>query len=159
MLSLCTLQKPSSSKVTCIREDGEVCQSCCSANKRKLFLPYYLFSLHLYPLLCLRLYLYKALNEMTRTGSDHQTTGTDTVYSWSLGITQQGNFYSVDSYQVAVDSVVLTHFFPLVLSISCWACLRLLWLLGLLVSRNIPSLISRIRETLLDQLKLFYQSL
>ena len=75
-------------------------------------------------LLCLRPDLYKALViasyvEMTRTEGDHQTTGTDTVYSWSLGITQHGNFYSVDSYQVAVDSVVLTHFFPLLLSISC----------------------------------------
>ena len=59
------------------------------------------------------------LVEMTRTEGDHQTTGTDIVYSWSLGITQLGNIYSVDGYQVAVDSVVHTHFFPLVLSISC----------------------------------------
>ena len=59
---------------------------------------------------------------------------------------------------MAVDSVVLTHFFLLALSISCWACLRLLWLLGLLVSRNTPSLIARIRQ-ILDHLSLFYKSL
>ena len=90
--------------------------------KHKLCLPYYFLFFIL--LLCLCSDLYKALMiasyvEMLRTESDHQTTGTGTVYSWSLGITQLGNFYSVDSYQVAVDSVVLTHFFPLVLSISC----------------------------------------
>ena len=92
--------------------------------KHKLCLPYYFLLLQLYPpSLSTSRSLQGAsdckLVEMTRTEGDHQTTGTDTVYSWSLGITQLGNFYSVDSYQVAVDSVVLTHFFPLLLSISC----------------------------------------
>ena len=62
MLSLCTLQKPSSSKVTCIREDGEVCQSCCSANKTQI-MSALLFSQisNFILLLCLRSDLYKAL--------------------------------------------------------------------------------------------------